>query len=168
MAATITAKTSILVALVLFIVPLSVRAQDVTLSGTVVDSTGGVLPGVAIRAVHSASGNTFETVTDAGGGFRLPVRVGRYELTAQLDGFAPVIRTVELLVGQQAVLTLQMSPSGVEQLVTVTAAAPLIDISQSELGGAVDSRQVSESVGTTSEWSKLAGSDDAGTGQPVK
>ena len=46
------------------------------LSGTITDSTGGVLPGVTVTAMHAATGNTFVAVTDERGGFRMPVRVG--------------------------------------------------------------------------------------------
>ena len=38
------------------------------------DTTGGVLPGVTVTAVHEASGNTFVGVTDDKGIFRLPVK----------------------------------------------------------------------------------------------
>jgi hypothetical protein len=45
-------------------VPAVAQAQEATVNGTVTDSTGGVLPGVTIKAVNQASGNSFETVTD--------------------------------------------------------------------------------------------------------
>ena len=41
------------------------HAQEATVSGTVADSTAGVLPGATIKAVNEASGNSFEAVTDA-------------------------------------------------------------------------------------------------------
>ena len=85
-------------------VPLS--AQEATMSGTVVDSTGGVLPGATITAVHEATGNTFVAVTDGRGAFRLPVRTGTIRVTAELPGFATVTRSIELLLGQVAVVNL--------------------------------------------------------------
>jgi hypothetical protein len=120
-------------------------AQEATLSGTVTDSTGGVLPGVVIRAVHEASGNTFEVVTDERGAYRLPVRIGAYRVTAELSSFTTVTRTgLELLVGQQAVVNLQMAPSALAESVTVTGEAPLIDLTSSQLGGNIDPRQTQE------------------------
>jgi hypothetical protein len=57
-------------------------AQTVTtanLGGTVKDAQGGVLPGVTITAVHTATGTRYETVTDSQGLFNiLNVRVGGY------------------------------------------------------------------------------------------
>src|SRR5262245_28126991 len=84
----------------LLALPLTAFAQEATLSGTVVDSTSSVLPGVTITAVHQATGNRFVVVTDGRGGFRLPVRIGEY-VTAELQGFTTVTRGgVQLLVGQ--------------------------------------------------------------------
>jgi hypothetical protein len=132
-------------------------AQEATLSGTVTDATGGVLPGVTITAVHEASGNTFVGVTDERGIFRLPVRIGRYTIAAELPGFRSVNRTgFELLVGQTAVLGLQMMPSGVEETVTVTGEAPLLDVTQSSLGGNIDPRQMQELPVNGRNWQDLA------------
>jgi hypothetical protein len=122
--------------------PVVAQAQEATLSGTVSDTTGGALPGVTVRAVHEASGNSFEAVTDARGIYRLAVRVGAYRVTAELAGFAPVTRTLTLLVGQEAVVNLQMAVSGLEETVTVTGEAPLLDVRESTLGGNIDPRQM--------------------------
>src|SRR5712691_1921192 len=94
-----------------------VHAQEATVTGTVTDTTGGVLPGVTIKAVNEASGNSFEAVTDARGAYRIAVRIGNYQITATLAGFGNVSRSLELLVGQTAVVNLQLSPSTVQESV---------------------------------------------------
>src|SRR6266850_1882642 len=92
--------------------PAMAFAQDAVLTGTITDSTGAVLPGVTVQAVHEASGNNFEAVTDGRGVYRIPVRVGAYRITAALPGFNTVMRTgIDLLVGQTVTLNLQMAPS---------------------------------------------------------
>lgn len=89
---------------ILLFLPLAGHAQDISvsalISGTVTDSSGGVLPGVTVRAVHEATGNIFEAVTDERGAYRLPVRVGGLRVAGELSGFRPATRSVELLVGQ--------------------------------------------------------------------
>ena len=105
--------------------PRGASAQEATVTGTVTDTTGGVLPGVTIKGVNEASGNSFETVTDARGAYRLAVRIGAYQITATLAGFGTVARSLELLVGQTTVVNLQMAPSTVQESVTVTAATAL-------------------------------------------
>src|SRR5437773_1988228 len=137
--------------------PVGGYAQEAVLSGTITDSTGGVLPGVTVKAVHEASGNNFEAVTDALGIYRIPVRIGVYRLTADLQGFKTVTRSgLELLVGQTAVINLQMAPLGVVENVTVTAETPLIDTTTSTLGGNVDRRQVQELPVNGRNWIALS------------
>jgi len=141
----------------LLALPVTGYAQEAVVSGAVTDSTGAVLPGVTVTAVHEASGNTFEAVTDERGAFRLPVRVGTYRLTVQLAGFATVTRSgLELLVGQQAVFNLQMAPSGVEESVTVTGETPLVDTTSSTIGGNIDPRQMQELPLNGRNWMDLA------------
>jgi hypothetical protein len=135
--------------------PLGAFAQEATLSGTVTDSTGGVLPGVTITATHTATGNTFVAVTDEKGGYRIPVRVGMFKVDAELPGFGTVTRQVELLVGQTAVLNLQMAPSTVQESVTVTGEAPLVDTTTSSLGTNVDPRQMQELPVNGRNWMDL-------------
>jgi hypothetical protein len=137
--------------------PLMANAQEATITGTVTDSTGAVLPGVTIVAVNEATGNRFEAVTDERGLYRLPARVGAYRLTSELQGFTTVTRTgVQLLVGQTANVNLQMSPSTVQETVTVTADAPLLNVTTSSLGGNVDPQQVQELPVAGRNWMGLA------------
>lgn len=48
-------------------VPASIHAQEAVLTGTVTDSTGGVLPGVTVTVLLEATGNRFEAITDERG-----------------------------------------------------------------------------------------------------
>ena len=137
--------------------PAMAFAQDAVLTGTITDSTGAVLPGVSVTAVNEATGNNYETVTDAAGVYRIPVRVGAYKVTADLAGFGSVNRTgVQLLVGQTITLNLQMAPSTLQETVTVTGEAPLIETQSSELGGNIDPRQVQELPTAGRNWMSLA------------
>ena len=119
-------------------------AQEASFTGTVTDSTGGVLPGVTITAVHEATGNTFTAVTDERGDFRLPVRVGNYRITAELAGFTTVNRNLQILVGQTTVVDVQLAPSTVQETVTVTGETPLVDTTSSTVGANIDPRQMEQ------------------------
>jgi hypothetical protein len=147
----------LLFAFVVLLLPVAAYAQEATITGTVTDSTGAVLPGVTIVAVHEATGNQFETVTDERGVYRIPVRVGAYRVSAALAGFTRVDRMgLQLLVGQTATLNMQMSPSTIQETVTVTAEAPLIETTQSSIGGNIDPLQMSELPVQGREWMALA------------
>src|SRR5262245_66354764 len=89
----------------------SAFAQQATITGTVTDTSGGVLPGVTITIIHEETGNTFEAVTDAHGQFRIPVRVGARRLTASLSGFQTITRAaLQLQFNQTLTITLQTGP----------------------------------------------------------
>jgi len=145
----------VMVFALLALLPFAGYAQEATLSGTVTDSTGGVLPGVTITATHTATGNTFVAVTDERGGYRIPVRVGTMKVDAELPGFGTVTRQVDLLVNQTAVVNLQMAPSTVTESVTVTGEAPLIDTTNSSLGTNVDPRQMQDLPVNGRNWMDL-------------
>src|SRR5688572_2413594 len=137
--------------------PAAGYAQEATLTGTIVDATGGVLPGVTVTAVHEATGNRFATVTDERGIYRIPARVGAYQLTAELSGFSTVARSgIQLLVGQTATVDLQMAPSTIQETVTVSAAAPLLNVATSSLGGNISPEQVQELPVQGRNWMALA------------
>jgi hypothetical protein len=137
--------------------PAGARAQEAVISGIVTDSTGGVLPGVTVTAVHEATGNSFVGVTDGTGRYRLAARIGAYRVTVELQGFATVQRSgVQLLVGQTANINVQMSPSTLQETVTVTAEAPLLNVTSSSLGGNIDPQQVQELPVQGRNWMALA------------
>ena len=147
----------LLVVCAILALPVAASGQEVTLSGTVIDSTGAVLPGATLTAVHQASGNAFEGVTDERGAFRIAARAGIYRVTAGLAGFSTVTRDgVEVLVGQQVSVNLQLSPSAVQEAITVTGAAPLLDVTTSRLGGNVDPRQTQELPVNGRDWLALS------------
>ncbi len=63
---------------------------------------------------------------------------------------------MELLAGQTASIDVQLSPSTVQETVTVTAEAPLLDVTTSTLGGNVDPRQMQELPVQGRNWMALA------------
>ena len=138
-------------------VPARIFAQEATLTGTITDATGGVLPGVTVTAVQEATGNRFVAISDDTGRYRIPVRVGGYQITVELGGFTTVTRgNVQLLIGQTVNVNLQMAPSSVQETVNVTAEAPLLNVSTSTLGGNVDPTQVEELPVNGRNWMALA------------
>ena len=142
---------------VILLLPVAAFAQEATLTGTISDSTGAVLPGVTITATNTANGNKFVGVTDERGVYRVPVRVGTYQVSAELQGFSTATREgVTLLVGTTASVDLKMTPSTVQETVTVTGEAPLIDLKNSSLGGNIDPKQVQDIPIAGRNWIALA------------
>src|SRR5207247_2243525 len=128
----------------ILLVPWAAQAQDATFSGVVSDATDAVLPGATVTAIHVDTGTTFVAVSEGNGSYRIPtLRVGVYKITAELVGFTTVTReNVQVLVGQNVVMNLRMTVSSVQESVTVSGQAPLVNTTGSELGGNIDPIQM--------------------------
>jgi hypothetical protein len=126
--------------------------------GTVADETKALLPGATITATNLETGTQAVAVTDQAGAYRLQsLPPGRYKLQADLTGFATiVIPTVELLVGQNATVPFVMKLATVNESVTVTGDAPLVDTSSSQVAGNVDRRQMEELPLQGRNWMELS------------
>src|SRR5688572_2159128 len=121
---------SLMVAAVLLLVPSATFAQA-TLTGTVRDFSGAVLPGVTVEASSPALiEKTRTAVTDASGVYRIvDLRAGTYTLKFSLPGFSTVERTDINLTGTQ-VLTFpaEMRPGELQETITVTGDTPVVDV----------------------------------------
>jgi hypothetical protein len=118
-------------------------AQNANVTGTVTDESQAVLPGVTVVATETASGRTFEAVSDERGTYRFSLPAGLYGIRAELQGFAAaVIREQNLLVGQNATIPITMRVATLEETVTVTNAAPLVDLRSAQIAGNVDRLQM--------------------------
>src|SRR5229473_2900580 len=151
-------RTLVLASAVVFLGPVMLHAQDVTLTGTVTDATKLVLPGVTVTAVNVDSGNTFTGVTDASGAYVInAIRAGTYKLTVALPGFSTQRRdNLELQVSQRAVLNFSLAISSLEETVTVQGSSPLVDFTRSQVAGVIDQKQIRELPLNGRNWMELA------------
>jgi hypothetical protein len=137
--------------------PLVAQAQETTLTGTVRDNSKAVLPGATVTATNEAAGTTFVGVTDERGLYRIVLRPGVYRVSAELPGFTTIVRPgVELLVGREVALNLELQVSGVAETVTVTGEAPLIETTSSTVAGNIDPRQMQELPVNGRNWMDLS------------
>src|SRR5437867_3650185 len=121
-------RSSLVVALMLACaVPAFAQIQSGTISGSVRDEQGGVLPGVTVTAQGVDATQTF--VTDASGGYRfLNLAPGPYKITAELQGFSTLVRdNVIVAVGRNVELPLTLTVAAVAETITVTGQSPIID-----------------------------------------
>lgn len=132
--------------------------QQATVQGTATDQSEAVLPGVTVTATDTNSGRQYVAITNSAGVYRLPtVQPGTYTITAELTGFGRVsVPNVELLVGQNLTLPFEMGLASVAEQVTVTAEAPLIDLTSSENSGNVDRLQMEELPILGRNWMELS------------
>jgi Carboxypeptidase regulatory-like domain/TonB dependent receptor-like, beta-barrel/TonB-dependent Receptor Plug Domain len=120
------------------------QATTGVIEGTVKAENGEAVGGASVLLTNTAT-NFEKTVTSAADGrFRaILLPLGPYRLTVSLEGFATLVREgVDLAVGQTLNLTLTLQLSAVEQSVTVTAEAPLIETSRTEGATRIDEASI--------------------------
>ena len=115
------------------LVPASALAQS-SITGTVRDTSGGVLPGVTVEATSPALiGGARVVVTDSQGLYRLvDLRPGAYTVTFSLASFKTVKREgIELQAEFTATVNADLSVGALEETITVSGEAPIVDIRSS-------------------------------------
>ena len=147
--------------LMLFVLPCSTAiatAQETTatVTGTVTDQSGAVLPGVVVSLKHLATGRVFEGTTGNEGGYLVPLLpIGSYEVTFTLSGFQQrLVRGVTLAVNDRALVDASLSTGGVSEVVEVTGRT-LVQTTTA-VQNLIDSRQVQELPINNRNFAKLA------------
>ena len=99
-----------------------------SLSGTVVDSSGGVIPGANVKIKNTGTGEEFETVTGADGAFTVPsLPGGTYSVAVSLMGFrTATLNSVVLNAAVPASVKVTMQVGALEENVTVTGDSALV------------------------------------------
>src|SRR5207244_8688713 len=110
-------------------VPLHAQVAGATLSGTITDGQGGVVPGAAVSITNIATGVMATTKTNEVGAYSVPnLNAGDYQVSASAPGFSTTVAKLTLTVGQQQVLNLALMFGSLSEPVELTAAAPLVDL----------------------------------------
>jgi hypothetical protein len=116
------------------------------ISGKVKDATGADVGGATVTVKSLETGATRTTTTDEGGNFRMfSLPVGPQEIRVNKAGFKEAVRTgVNLEVGQQAVVNIQLEVGEIAQQVLVSAEAPVVNTTTDSVRGVVSEQQVKD------------------------
>jgi hypothetical protein len=144
--------------------PAPARAQGSptgTLSGTVADSSGGVLPGVTVIAKGVQTGLTQQTVSGSAGDWRISALPGgTYELTFELDGFKKLVRNgiiVEAAVTRSVAVILDVG--GLSETVQVSADAALLTMTTSTTSRSLTGIELENVPTSTGSFTHLLSSE---------
>jgi len=129
-----------------------------TISGTVKDPSGAVLPGVEITASNSATAFSRTVITNERGEFVLPLLpVGTYQVKAELPGFKTGIREGVLLqVDQRVAVNFDLQIGELTEKLVVNEAVPLVQSETSSIGNVIENRRVVELPLNGREFQNLA------------
>jgi len=115
-----------------------------TVTGRVVDQSGAAIPGATVTAKSPSTGFSRSETSDAEGLYRIgALPVGMYEVTAELQGFATLSKKdVEVNVASIVAIDFSMKVATLSETVNVTGATPLIQTTNSAVGGVVDPKRI--------------------------
>ena len=126
--------------------PVSVVAQTSSgvVEGTVTDASGALLPGVSVTARADATGFVRSVTTGEQGRFRVnELPPGAYSVRFELAGFRPVQQTgVVLTIGSDITLPVQLQLGSVQESVTVSARATLVDVTEKSVTSTITPTEV--------------------------
>jgi hypothetical protein len=134
------------------------QVTGATLSGTVRDQSGGVLPAANISIKNVATGVTRAVKTDTAGFYSAPnLLPGNYDITAAAPGFASEVQNgVTLTVGAEQVLNFALQVGQVTQTIEVAAEAPTVQLASSAISAVVNATTVRELPLNGRSWTDLA------------
>jgi hypothetical protein len=125
----------------------SASAQvSASISGRVLDASDAAVVGATVTVTNLETMTPRSTAVDSSGNFLiLSLPVGQYEVKAVATGFRTAIDTgLGLVVGQQAVVNLRLEVGGVDQAVTVTADAPVVNTTTASISGLVGEQEIKD------------------------
>jgi hypothetical protein len=117
-----------------------------TIRGTVLDSSGAVIPGADVVVANTDTGLSRPVKTNARGEFEVPLLpLGEYRASASHTGFqTKVLQGITLQVDQTASLSILLDPGTVAESVVVTTATPLLQTQESSIGQVIENKRILE------------------------
>src|SRR6266850_1111399 len=129
-----------------------------TISGTVVDTSGRVIPNCSIAITNTATGISRNVTTNTDGFYTAPnLLAGSYDLSFAARGFKTELKKgIALTVGAATVLDLTMQIGTTIETVQVQTDAPAVQLTTSDIGAVVNATTVRELPLNGRSWTDLA------------
>jgi hypothetical protein len=124
----------------------SAQTATATITGTITDSTGAVVPGAQVSIVARGTGLTYQGTTASDGSYTVPLLpVGSYDITVSATGFGSYKQTaVTLDVGQRFRTDASLQVGGSQETVTVTSTTAPLQTDESSVGNVIEGRAIQE------------------------
>jgi Carboxypeptidase regulatory-like domain/TonB dependent receptor/TonB-dependent Receptor Plug Domain len=134
------------------------QAVGATLSGTITDASGGVVANAEVAILNTATGETRKVTTNAEGIYSAPNLIpGNYSVTVSATGFSKAVQSgITLTVGGAQTLNVTLQVGQSTQTVQVSAEAPIVNLTNAEIGSITDETTIKELPLNGRSWSDLA------------
>jgi hypothetical protein len=132
--------------LTVFAVVANAQFETATLTGTVTDAAGALVPKAVVRAINESTNVEAAATANDEGRYLFPsLRPGSYRVTVSAPGFKQFVSNgVVLQVNQAARLDIELTVGAVTEQVTVIAEAPILDTESASRGAVIDQAKIVE------------------------
>lgn len=139
-------------------IPLFAQVAGATLSGTITDPTGALVPDATISIKNVETGVVRQATSNKDGFYAAPnLLPGLYAVSVEAKGFSKLVQTgVTLRVGAEQALDLKLKPGGVHEVVEVADVPPEIDTTTPAISSTVESKTIRELPLNGRDWTTLA------------
>jgi hypothetical protein len=135
-----------LILLALAAIPAFAQSDQGGIVGRVTDPSNASIPGATVQALNKGTNVSESVVTNSSGLFEFPLLpVGKYIITVEKSGFRrSATEEIDLHAGTQPRVDVVLQVGDVTESVTVSAEAPIINATSTELGSVIDEKKVAE------------------------
>ncbi len=132
------------VGVLLSVLPLQAQVDTGSITGTVTDSSGAVVPSAKVTLTNEGTGASLTVNTGNDGTYTFsPVRIGSYKIDASAQGFKTVTQLhVVVNVSSNMLVNLKLPTGSVTETVEVTTSIPVLQTQDASVGQVMDSRNV--------------------------
>ena len=126
--------------------PAGAQETRATVTGTVKDAQGAIVPGVTVTVTNTDTNISSEAITNEAGVFTVQrIQPGPVKVTAALTGFKTFVRDgVTLRTAETVTLAIPLSVGGLEEKVTVSAQASAIESNERTIAQTIENKRISE------------------------
>jgi hypothetical protein len=120
------------------------QVDEGSISGTIQDSTGAVVPGAHVTLLNTDQGITLQTTSSSTGVYTFsPVRIGNYKISATAKGFSKTTQdNVQVNVAQSLLVNIQLKLGAATETIEVSTAPPLLQTEEASVGQVVTEESV--------------------------
>jgi hypothetical protein len=122
------------------------QVDEGSITGTVTDATGAVVPNADVTLLNTDQGITLETKSSSSGGYVFsPVRIGHYSITVVAPGFGTTTqKNITVSVGSQVEVNVSLKTGGASETVTVTTAPPQLQTEEASVGQVMTEKSIND------------------------
>jgi hypothetical protein len=124
----------------------SAQETRATITGTVKDTQGAVVPGVTVTVLNTATNVSTDAVTNQSGVFNVQqLQPGPVRITAALPGFKTFVREgITLRTAETVTVNIPLALGAVEETVTVSGASSAVESNESTIAQTIENKRISE------------------------